>query len=387
MDFSFTDEQRALRALCRDFAQREIAPHAGQWWAAETFPSEVFRALGKLGLMGMLIPEEYGGTDTGFVSYVLAMEEIGAADQSVAASWNAHSTIASLPLLHYGTEEQKQRWLVPLATGSHIGAFGLTEPAAGSDAAGIRTRARRRDGGWVLNGSKIFITNAGTDMSLGVTALAVTEGGGDSPKQFGAFFIPDGTPGYTKGPALEKLGWRSSDTRELSFSDCWVSDDHVIGDPHEGLRQFLAVLDGGRISVAALGLSLAATALQMAVDHVAEREQFGRPLSSFQALGHRLADMRMDVEAARLLTYHAAWLADSGQPFRTEAALAKLFSSEAANRVASASLQLHGGGGWMRDSAIARFYADAKILEIGEGTSEIQRNVIWREILRDRRPA
>ncbi|WP_293780107.1 acyl-CoA dehydrogenase family protein [uncultured Aeromicrobium sp.] len=380
MDFSLSPETLAVRDLCRAFATEKIAPHADRWSRDHTFPVEVFRQMGDLGLMGMLIAEEYGGADAGYVTYVTAMEEIGKADQSVASSWNAHCTIASLPLARFGTPEQKERWLRPLATGTHIGAFGLTEPTAGSDAASIRTRARRDAGGWVIDGTKMFISNAGTEMSLGVTILAVT-GESDGRKQYGTFFIPAGTEGFTMGAPLDKLGWNAGDTRELVFDQCWVSDDHLIGDEGRGLKQFLEVLDGGRISVAALSLSLAQACLDLALRQVQDRHQFGRPLHGFQAVRHKIADMATGVETARWMVYRAAWLADSGQPFSREAAIAKLYASEMANRVASDSLQLHGGYGFMRESAIARFYSDAKILEIGEGTSEIQRDVIARRML------
>ncbi|HEY3708834.1 MAG TPA: acyl-CoA dehydrogenase family protein [Amycolatopsis sp.] len=381
MDFDLPEETVALKQLCRDFAAKEIAPFAADWSERCHFPTEVFRALGGLGLMGMLVSEEYGGADAGFVSYVAAMEELGAADQSIASAWNAHSTIAALPLATFGTHEQKERWLRPLATGEALGAFGLTEPTAGSDAAGIRTRANRADGGWLLNGTKMFISNAGTEMSLGVTVLAVTGDTGGT-KRYGTFFVPEGTPGYTKGQPLKKLGWHALDTRELVFSDCWLADDHLIGEEGNGLRQFLEVLDGGRISVAALSLSLAQKALDLAVRHAGEREQFGKPLHRFQAVGHKLADMATEIAAARWLVYHAAWLGDRGRPFSTAAAMAKLYASELANRAASESVQIHGGYGFMRESTISRFYADAKILEIGEGTSEVQRNVIARALAR-----
>jgi alkylation response protein AidB-like acyl-CoA dehydrogenase len=380
LDFELDEETLALQRMCRDFAAKEIAPHAADWSERSYFPAEVYRKMGELGLMGMLIEPEYGGSDAGMVAYVAAMEEIGAADQSVASGWNAHTTIASLPLATYGTHEQKQSWLVPLATGEKIGAFGLTEPTAGSDAASIRTKASKVDGGWMLNGTKMFISNAGTEMSLGVTVLAVTGSNTDGTKRYGTFFVPEGTDGYRKGEPLRKLGWHALDTRELVFTDCWIPDDHLIGDEGSGLRQFLQVLDPGRISVAALGLSLARAALDLAVQYSGERQQFGRPLNGFQAVEHKLADMATEVEAARWLVYRAAWLADSGKPYGRAAAIAKLYASETANRVASQSVQIHGGYGYIRESDISRFYADAKILEIGEGTNEIQRNVIARSL-------
>lgn len=381
MDFSFDEATLELRALCRAFAEKEIAPYAAQWSADNHFPSDVFQKMGELGVMGLLAPEAYGGADVGMVAYVAAMEEIGVADQSVASSWNAHSTIASLPLVRFGTHQQKEKWLRPLAEGTHIGAFGLTEPTAGSDAASIRTRAHRDAGGWVINGTKMFITNAGTDISLGVSLLAVTSSRTDESKRYGTFFVPAGTDGYTLGAPLRKLGWNASDTRELVFQDCWIPDDHLVGDEGKGLRQFLEVLDPGRISVAALSLSLAEAALRLAVKQARERQQFGRAIADFQAISHKIADIATEVEAARWLVYRAAWLADTGQPFGQAAAIAKLHASEVANRAASASLQIHGGYGYMRESEIARFYSDAKVLEIGEGTNEIQRNVIARSVL------
>jgi alkylation response protein AidB-like acyl-CoA dehydrogenase len=382
MDFALDPDIVALKAVVRDFADDRIVPHAAGWSERGEFPAGVFTQLGRLGLMGLLIEEKWGGADAGLVAYVAVMEELGHADQSVAAAWNAHSTIASLPLARFGTDEQKERWLRPLAEGRNLAAFGLTEPEAGSDASGITTRARRADGGWVLNGSKIFISNAGTELSLGVTVLAqtgVAAGGGR--KEFGAFFVPTGTPGYALGRPLRKLGWHALDTRELSFTDCFVPGENLIGDPAGGLAQFLGALDAGRISVAALSLSLAQAALDLAVEHARNRSQFGKPIARFQAIAHKIADMATEVEAARWLVYRAAWLADAGRPHRKEAAMAKLYASEVANRVASASVQVHGGYGWMLESTISRFYADAKVLEIGEGTSEIQRNVISRLVL------
>ncbi|MEV8541973.1 acyl-CoA dehydrogenase family protein [Streptomyces sp. NPDC051572] len=381
MDFDLPEETLALQDMVREFAANEITPHAAEWSENEIFPTKVFTKLGELGLMGMLVPEEYGGAGSDTVTYVAVMEELGAADQSVASSWNAHSTIGTLPLLAYGTEEQKRRWLTPLAKGEALGAFGLTEPDAGSDAAGIVTTARRADGGWVINGTKMFITNAGTDISQGVTLLATTGKGADGRKGYATFYVPTGTPGYTVGAKLKKLGWHAMDTRELVFTDCWVSDDHLIGEEGNGLRQFLSVLDGGRISVAALGLSLAKAALTLAVKHAKERHQFGRPLADFQAVAHKIADIGTEYQAARWMVYRAAWLADQGRPHSTEAAMAKLYASEVANRAASQSLQIHGGYGYVRESEISRFYADAKILEIGEGTNEIQRNVIARALV------
>lgn len=380
MDFALPQHVIDIQRLARDFARRDVAPFASEWSRDRIFPSDTFVRLGSLGLTGMLIPEEFGGSDAGLVTMVAVLEELGNADQSFAAALNAHTTIGVLPLVEFGTESQKQNWLTPLAQGTRLGAFGLTEPNAGSDAAAVRTRAEKRDGGWLINGSKMFISNAGTDISLGVTILATT-GETNGRRRYGTFMVLDGTPGYTKGEKLKKLGWHSLDTRELVFRDCWIPDENLIGDDGNGLRQFLSVLDKGRISVAALGVSLARAALRLAVSHAKSRQQFGRPIAEFQSISHLLADMATELEAARALVYKAAWLGDCGLPFATEAAMAKLFASEVANRAASASVQIHGGYGWMQEQEIARFFADAKILEIGEGTSQVQRNIIASAVL------
>lgn len=380
MDFELNEDQQGLVDLCRNFAAKEITPYAGAWWEREEFPSKLFLQMGELGLMGLLIPEEYGGTNAGMVAYVAAMEQIGAADQSVGAGWNAHLTIGSLPILAFGNEEQKQRILGPLARGEKLAAFGLTEPQAGSDAAAINTRAVRDGDDWVINGTKMFISNAGTDISGGVTLLAVTGTDDNGRRKYGSFYVPDGTPGYEKGTRLEKVGWHALDTRELVFNDCRVSHENMIGSEDGGFRQFLEILDAGRISIAALSLSLAKASLDMGLEYALEREQFGTSISKFQAIQHKLADIATEVEAARWLTFRAASLFDAGKPFSKEAAMAKLFASEVANRAVSEAVQIHGGYGFMRETPIARFYCDAKILEIGEGTNEIQRTVIARHL-------
>jgi len=380
VNLDLPDDVLALQKLCRDFGRAEIAPHAQQWWDDEVFPAHVFKQMGELGLMGLLVPEDYGGTAAGALAMVAAMEEIGGADQSVGAAWNAHLTIGSLPILNFGTEQQRQRWLVPLATGEVIGAFGLTEPGAGSDAAGIRTRAERDGDEWVIDGTKMFISNAGTEMSFGVSLLAVTGKDDEGRKRYGSFVVPDGTLGYTKGKRLKKVGWHGLDTRELVFDGCRVPAENLLGVEGAGLRQFLGVLSVGRISVAALSLSLAQAALAMGLAYAKERNQFGQPISKFQLIQAKLADMAVDVETARWLTYKAAWLYDEGRPFAKEAAMAKLHASEVAMRVADAALQVHGGYGYVHEYPIGRFFCDAKILEIGEGTNEIQRLVIAREL-------
>ena len=374
MDFSLTEAERDLAALCRDFAQREIAKRAPQAWEDGRCPTDLLREMGELGLLGLLIPEEWGGIGMTTVGFVAAMEQLGLADQSVAAAWQAHVTIGSLPLLLFGNDDQRERWLRPLAEGRALGAFGLTEPDAGSDARGIRTRAERRDGGWVINGRKTFISNAGTDMSFGVTLLARTE------SNFATIVVEKDTPGFTMGPKMQGIGWRGLDTRELYFDDVWVADDHLVGDPDLGLAQFLRTLEVGRISIAALSLSLTQAVLDMALDYAKQRSQFGQPISKFQAIQFKLADIATELEAARWLTYRAAYLRDAGQPFLKEASMAKLKASRLAVAAASEAVQIHGGLGYMLESPVARFYCDAKVLEIGEGTNEIQHMVIARAL-------
>jgi alkylation response protein AidB-like acyl-CoA dehydrogenase len=378
MNFDLADEQRSLQALCREFARKEIVPHRDEWNRNRRFPIEVFRRMAELGLMGLLVPEEYGGAGVGAVAYVAAMEEIGKADQSVAATWNAHLTIASMPLLYFGTEEQKRRWLVPLARGERLGAFGLTEPGAGSDARGIRTTARPDGDAWVINGTKMFTSNAGTEMSLGPTILAVSGQRPDSGKEYSAFMVPRGTPGFHLGRNLSKIGWDATDTRELIFEECRVPADHLIGTPGVGLRQFMQALAIGRISVAALALGLAQGCLEVALEYAKQRRQFGQPISQFQGIQFKLADMATAVENARLLTYKAAWLYDQGREYAREAAMAKLYASDAAMQAASEAVQIHGGYGYTDEYPVSRFFRDAKILQIGEGTNEIQRLVIAR---------
>jgi alkylation response protein AidB-like acyl-CoA dehydrogenase len=374
MDFSLTEPERELVELCREFAQKEIAPRAPLAWEEGQCPTDLLREMGELGLLGILIPEEWGGIGMSTIGFVAAMEQLGVADQSVATAWQAHVTIGSLPLYLFGNDEQRERWLRPLAEGRALGAFGLTEPDAGSDARGIRTHAERQDGGWLINGRKTFISNAGTDMSFGVTLLARTE------TNYAAFVVEKDTPGFTMGPKMRGIGWRGLDTRELYFDDVWVPDDHLVGDPDLGLRQFLRTLEVGRISIAALSLSLTQAVLDMATDYAKERVQFGQPISKFQAVQFKLADIATELEAARWLTYRAAHLRDTGQPFQKEAAMAKLKASRVATWAASEAVQIHGGIGYMLETPVARFYCDSKVLEIGEGTNEIQHLVIARAL-------
>jgi alkylation response protein AidB-like acyl-CoA dehydrogenase len=378
MNFDLTEEQRSLQALCREFARKEILPHRDEWNASGRFPVEVFRKLADLGLMGLLVPEEYGGSGVGAVAYVAAMEEIAKADQSVAAAWNAHLTIGSLPLLYFGTEEQKRRWLVPLARGERLGAFGLTEPEAGSDARAIRTTAAPDGDGWVINGTKMFTSNAGTEMSLGVIILAVTGTRADGSREYSAFLVERGTPGFRPGRLIPKIGWHAVDTRELVFDNCRVPGENLIGPRGVGLRQFMQALAVGRISVAALSVGLAQACLEVSLEYARQRRQFGQPISAFQAIQFKLADMATAIERARLLTYKAAWLYDHGREFAREAAMAKLSASDTAMQAALEAVQIHGGYGYTEEYVVSRFFRDAKILQIGEGTNEIQRLVIAR---------
>jgi alkylation response protein AidB-like acyl-CoA dehydrogenase len=379
MDLSLTEPERDLVELCRDFSQNEIARRAPQAWEEARCPTDLLREMGDLGLLGMLIPEEWGGIGMTTVGFVAAMEQIGLADQSVAAAWQAHVTIGSLPLYLFGSDEQRERWLRPLAEGRALGAFGLTEPDAGSDTRGISTRATRSDGGWLINGKKTFISNAGTDMSFGVTLLARTEAAGDKPS-YASFIVEKDSPGFTMGPKMRGIGWRGLDTRELYFDDVWIPEDQLVGDPSLGLGQFLGTLEVGRISIAALSLSLTQAVLDLALDYARERVQFGQPISKFQAVQFKLADIATELEAARWLTYRAAYLRDSGQPFLKEASMAKLKASRLAAWAASEAVQIHGGTGYMLDTPVARFYCDSKVLEIGEGTNEIQHVVIARQL-------
>lgn len=374
-------QDKALRDLAREFAAGEITPNAAGWWMEEHCPTQLFRQMGELDLMGLLVPEEHGGTDVSTSALVAALFEVAKADQSVAAAWQAHLTIGTIPLLSFGSEEQKQRWLVPLARGEKLGSFGLTEPDAGSDAAGIRTTAVRGEGGdWSVNGSKVFISNAGTDMSLGPVVLARVGADPDADAGYANLLIPRDTPGFGLGPKLHGIGWHALDSRELTFDDVVLDDSHVIGAPGKGLSQFLAVLDVGRITIATLGIALAESVLEMALDYAKHRRQFGRPLSKFQAIQFKLADIAAELEAVKLLVHRAAQLRDAGRSFSKEGAMAKLLSSRLAVKAASEAVQIHGGYGTMHDYPVARFYCDAKVLEIGEGTNEIQHLVIARHL-------
>jgi short/branched chain acyl-CoA dehydrogenase len=373
VDFDLSEDHELLRQTVRDFAVERIAPVAEELDREHRFPYDIVAALAELGLMGIPIPEVHGGSGGDTLAYALAIEELTRIDSSVAITVAAHTSLGTMPILLFGSDAQKERWLPDLASGRRLAAFGLTEPEAGSDAGATRTTAELRDGGWVVNGSKIFITNAGTDITALVTITARTGEG-----EISNIVVPNGIGGYEISAPMRKLGWRASDTRELSFRDCAVPEDHLLGTRGAGLRQFLEILDGGRISVAAMGLGLAQGAYDLASAYAQERKQFGQPIGRFQAIQFQLADMATEIEAGRNLVYKAAWLKDQGRPFAQAAAIAKLYTGELAHRVANAALQIHGGYGFMDEYAISRLYRDQKVLEIGEGTNEIQRLVIAR---------
>jgi short/branched chain acyl-CoA dehydrogenase len=375
LNLDLSEEHELVRRTVRDFAQERIAPVAEELDREHRFPYDIVAELAELGLMGIPVPEEYGGAGGDTLSYAIAVEELTRVDSSVAITVAAHTSLGTMPFLLYGTEEQKREWLPDLAAGKRLAAFGLTEPGAGSDAGASRTRAELRDGTWIVNGSKIFITNAGTDITACVTITALT-----GEDEVSNIVIPNGTPGYEISAPMRKMGWRASDTRELSFRDCAVPEGNLLGERGAGFRQFLEILDGGRISVAAMGLGLAQGAYDLAMAYAREREQFGKPIASFQAIQFALADMATEIEAARGLVYRAAWLKDEGRPFALEAAMAKLYTGELSKRVADRALQVHGGYGFMDEYAISRLYRDQKVLEIGEGTNEVQRMVIARQL-------
>jgi alkylation response protein AidB-like acyl-CoA dehydrogenase len=373
MDLDLTPEQELIRDTVRSFARERVAPVAEELDRESRFPVDLVREMAELGLMGIPITEEHEGAGGDTVSYAIAVEELTRVDSSVAITVAAHTSLGTMPILLFGNEEQKARWLPDLASGRKLAAFGLTEPDAGSDAGSSRTTAELRDGSWVVNGSKMFITNAGTELTWGVTITART-----GEEEISNLVVENGTPGYTISEPLHKLGWKASDTRELTFADCRVPEGNVLGERGKGFQQFLEILDGGRISVAAMGVGLAQGAYDLAYAYARERQQFGKPIATFQAVAFKLADMAVEIEAGRQLVYKAAWLKDQGRQFALDAAMAKLYTGELSHRVVNEALQIHGGYGFMDEFPISRFYRDQKILEIGEGTNEVQRMVIAR---------
>jgi short-chain 2-methylacyl-CoA dehydrogenase len=375
MDFTLSDDHAAIQALVRDFARNEVAPVAEDLDREKRFPYEIVGKLGELGLMGIPFPEEFGGGGGDSLAYALAVEELARVDSSVAITMCAHTSLGTQPIALFGTEEQKRRWLPDLCSGRRLGAFGLTEPEAGSDAGNVRTKATLDGGVWTIDGAKQFITNAGTDISGLVTITART-----GPDEVSNIVVENGTPGYEQGTPYRKMGWNASDTRPLTFSGCQVPEDHLLGPRGNGFRQFLHILDIGRIGVAAMGVGLAQGALDEALAYAKERRAFGKTISSFQAIQGKLADMATEIEATRLLTYKAALLKDRGERFTLTAAQAKLKSGRLAVRCAEEAVQIHGGYGYIEEYPVCRFYRDAKILTIGEGTDEIQQMVIARAL-------
>jgi short/branched chain acyl-CoA dehydrogenase len=373
LDFDLSDEHALFRDTVRGFAEGRIGPQAHRLDSEGVFPVELVAEAAELGLLGIPLPEQWGGAGSDTLAYAIAIEELARVDSSFAITVAAHTSLGTMPIHLFGDDDQKARWLPDLASGRRLASFGLTEAGAGSDAGASRTTARLDGDEWVIDGAKMFITNAGTPISALVTLTART---GDD--EISNIVVENGTPGYAQSPPLKKMGWRSSDTRELTFEGCRVPEGNLLGPRGNGFRQFLEILDGGRIGVAALGLGMAQGAFELGLQYAKEREQFGRPIGRFQAVQFKLADMATEIEAARGLVYKAAWLKDRDRPFAQQAAIAKLYTGELARRACNESLQIHGGYGFMDEYPISRFYRDAKVLEIGEGTNEIQRLVIAR---------
>ncbi len=376
MDFDLTQEQSAIQTLCREFAADEVKPRAEEIDAKAEFPYDLVAKMAELGLMGLPFPEEYGGSGADTISYALAVMEISRADASTGITLAAHVSLGSTPFYLFGTEEQKQKYLVPLAQGKMLWGFGLTEPQAGSDAGGTRTRAELRDGEWIINGTKAFITNSGTDISGGTTITAITGTDEKGRPEISNIAVPQDAPGFSRSKKYRKMGWRASDTRELAFEDARVPEEQLLGERGRGLRQFLTILDGGRISVAALSVGLALGAYDEALQYAKDRHQFGQSISKFQAIQFKLADMLMEIEHAKLMVLKAAWEKDNGRDYVMTASLAKLYSGEVSRRVVNEAVQIHGGYGFMDEYPVSRMYRDQKINEIGEGTNEVQRLVI-----------
>jgi short-chain 2-methylacyl-CoA dehydrogenase len=379
VDFGLTDEQRLIRDTVRDFARQEVAPVAEELDRTKAFPYEIVAKLGKLGLMGIPFPEEYGGGGADTLSYALAVEELARIDSSVCITLLAHTSLGTTPIHLWGTDEQKSEWLPALCAGEKLAAFGLTEPEAGSDAGNTKTRATLDDGEWVIDGAKQFITNAGTEITGCVTITAVT-GGENGSREISNIIVPNGTPGYEPGEPYRKMGWNASDTRPLSFDGCRVPEANLLGRRGDGFKNFLHILDGGRIGVAAMGVGLAQGALDEALAYAKERQAFGQPIAKFQAIQAKIADLSAEIEAARLLTYKAAIEKDRGESFTLTAAQAKLKTGRLAVKASEEAVQIHGGYGYIEEYPVCRFYRDAKILTIGEGTDEVQQMVIARQL-------
>jgi short-chain 2-methylacyl-CoA dehydrogenase len=380
MDFDLTLEQEEFRGAVRRFAEDVVAPRAEEMDREEKLPMDIVKQMGELGLFGLPFPEEYGGQGADFLTLCIAIEEIARIDSSMAITLEAAVGLGATPIYLYGTEEQKRKWLVPMCRGEALGAFGLTEPGGGTDAAATRTTARLEDGEWVINGTKAFITNSGTEITTVVTITAVTGRDSDGSNIVSAIVVPTDTPGFEVSKSYRKVGWRASDTHELSFQDCRVPEENLLGHRDRGFAQFMHTLDDGRIAIAALGVGLAQGCLDESVKYALEREAFGKPIGSFQGIQFKVADMKVAVETARLAVYKAAWLKDLGRPYKAEASLAKLHATGIAVTAAREALQIHGAYGYIEEFPVARYYRDAKVLEIGEGTNELQRILIAREL-------
>jgi short-chain 2-methylacyl-CoA dehydrogenase len=379
VNFEVSDEQRMLRDTVRDFARAEVAPVAEELDRTKSFPYEIVAKLGELGLMGIPFPQEYGGGGADTLSYVLAVEELARVDSSVCITMAAHTSLGTMPIHLWGSAEQKEEWLPQLCAGKRLASFGLTEPEAGSDAGNVRTAAKLEDGEWVVNGAKQFITNSGTEISGCVSITAVT-GEANGRKEVSNLIVPTGTPGYGVGEPYRKMGWNASDTRPLSFEDCRLPESSLLGRRGDGFKNFLHILDGGRIGVAAMGVGLAQGALDEAIAYAKERQAFGQAISKFQTIQAKIADVSAQIEAARLLTWRAALEKDAGKSFTLTAAQAKLITGRLAVRATEEAVQIHGGYGYIEEYPVCRFYRDAKILTIGEGTDEVQQMVIARQL-------
>ncbi|MDG4834671.1 acyl-CoA dehydrogenase family protein [Solwaraspora sp. WMMD1047] len=380
MDFRLTEEQEALRSSVREFAREVVAPVIAEHYERHTFPYDVIRQMGKMGLFGLPFPEEHGGMGGDYFALCLAIEELARVDSSVAITLEAAVSLGAMPIHRYGTAEQRDRWLPKLCAGEALAAFGLTEPGFGSDAGGTATRAVLDGDHWVINGSKAFITNSGTDLTTLVTVTAVTGSNPDGSKELSSIIVPSGTPGFTVAPGYSKVGWCASDTHELTFDDCRVPAANLLGERGRGYAQFLRILDEGRIAIAALAVGLAQGCVDESITYARQRQAFGQPIGNFQAIQFKIADMELRAHTARLAYYDAAARMLAGADFKRQAAIAKLYASEGAVTNAREATQIHGGYGFMNEFPVARFWRDAKILEIGEGTSEVQRMIIARDL-------
>jgi alkylation response protein AidB-like acyl-CoA dehydrogenase len=378
MQYELTEEQKQVKRTVREFAEAEIRPHVMEWDEAQHFPREMFFKMGELGLSGVIFPEEYGGAGMGYIEYVTVIEEISRIDGSIGLSVAAHNSLCTNHIFQYGTEEQKKKYVTPLAAGQKLGAWALTEPGSGSDASGMKTTAVKRDGGWLINGSKNFITHG---ISADICVVMAFTSREMRSRGISAFIVERGTNGFIAGKKENKLGVRASETASIIFEDCWVPDENLLGEPGRGFVNAMQVLDGGRISIAALALGIAQGAFESSLKYSQERKQFGQPIFDFEAIQFKLADMATQIDAARLLTMRAAWMKDRKRPTTKESAMAKLFASEIAVKVSEEAIQIHGGYGYTKDYPVEKFWRDSKLCTIGEGTSEVQRLVIARQLV------